>query len=182
VPNYRRASANNGSTFFFTVNTYRRRSFLVSPECRDALRKGLQTARKNAPFSIEAWVLLPDHLHCIWTLPDGDGDFSRRWNVIKTTFSSVMKSRLHRTDWARSSGIKHRDLTIWQRRFWEHCVRDDNDFRRHVDYIHFNPVKHGVAAQVSDWPYSTFHRYCSQGVYPQDWAGRAEDDTGEFGE
>ena len=121
---------------------------------------------------MEAMVILPDHLHAIWTLPEGDDDFSLRWRQIKSAFSRqieagerVSLSRAGKQNGASTQGHK------WQRRFWEHAIRNDYDYERHVDYIHFNPVKHGYVQSVADWPYSTFHRYVEIGLYPQNWAG-----------
>lgn len=114
---------------------------------------------------------MPDHLHCIWTLPDGDTDFSTRWMMIKREVSLRCRDAYHCDDWMNASKQKHRESTIWQRRFWEHQIRNDADFARHMDYIHFNPVKHGHVANAAAWPYSTFHRYVREGVYSPDWAG-----------
>ena len=158
-----------GGTYFFTGVTFRRWPFLTSSQSRDALRQAIATARKNHPLRIDAWVLLPDHFHCIWTLPDGDADFPVRWSIIKVGYSSAMKGALHRPELLSTSRVKRRELTIWQRRFWEHLIRDDEDLRRHMDYIHFNPVKHGLVARVGDWPYSSFHRLVASGVYLPDW-------------
>ena len=170
MPNYRRAGA-KGATYFFTVVTYRRQKFLTLPENRDALRSAIAAAKQYCAFVIEAWVLLPDHMHCIWTLPENDSDFSKRWGLIKAKFSKQKQARLHNEKWMNQSKHKHRESTIWQRRFWEHQIRNDYDFEKHMDYIHFNPVKHGYADRVCDWPYSTFHRYVRSGVYPIAWAG-----------
>jgi putative transposase len=123
------------------------------------------------PFSIDAWVLMPDHLHCIWTLPDGDRDFSTRWSLIKRSVSRFAAHVALDPSARNASARKHRESTIWQRRFWEHQIRDELDFARHLDYIHFNPVKHGYVERVVDWPYSTFHRYVRDGVYAKDWGG-----------
>jgi putative transposase len=114
---------------------------------------------------------LPDHLHCIWTLPEGDADFSTRWMMIKRAVSIACGENYHRSDWLSTSKENHRESTIWQRRLWEHQLRDANDFARHMDYIHFNPVKHGHAQTVSAWPYSTFHRFVRDGIYESDWSG-----------
>jgi len=169
MSNYRRANG-TGATYFFTVVTYRRQKFLTKPENRHALRNAVAAAKRIYAFDIEAWVLLPDHMHCIWRLPENDSDFSKRWGIIKASFTKQNKARLHHEKWMNQSKHKHRESTIWQRRFWEHQIRDDSDFERHVDYIHFNPVKHGYVDRVSDWPYSTFHRYVRSGVYPDTWA------------
>ena len=141
---------------------------------RNALRTAIETVRSTRPFTIDAWVLLPDHLHCIWTLPEGDADFSTRWMMIKRSVSLACREIYHRADWMTTSKSKHRESTIWQRRFWEHQIRDEDDLVRHVDYIHFNPVKHGNVQRVGDWPYSTFHRYVHDGIYPSDWSGSVD--------
>lgn len=167
---YRRATA-AGSSYFFTVVAYRRQPILCDEAIRNALRAAIETVRTSRPFAIDAWVLLPDHLHCVWTLPDGDADFSTRWMNIKRAVSLACREDYRRTDWVSASKLKHRESTIWQRRFWEHQIRDENDFARHVDYIHFNPVKHGHVQQAGDWPYSTFHRFVRDGVYARGWAG-----------
>lgn len=167
---YRRAHA-AGACHFFTVVTYRRRAILCDDEVRRALREAVLLARKQRPFSIDSWVLLPDHLHCIWTLPSGDVDYSSRWSIIKRKASILCSENYKHTEWLTPSRQKHRESTLWQRRFWEHRIRDETDFMRHADYIHYNPVKHGWCNQVSEWPYSTFHRYVARGVYPEDWGG-----------
>jgi putative transposase len=170
MSNYRRVNA-KGATYFFTVTTYRRREFLTLPESRQALRNAIAAAKQRCAFVTRAWVLLPDHMHCIWTLPENDADFSKRWGLIKAEFTKQSKARLHNADWMNQSKHKHRESTIWQRRFWEHRIRDEDDFDNHMDYIHFNPVKHGYVDRVCDWPYSTFHRYARSGVYRIAWAG-----------
>jgi putative transposase len=169
MPYYRRTRT--GQTFFFTVVSCNRRPILCTDAVRRSLRIAIENLRATRPFSIDAWVLLPDHLHCIWTLPDGDCDFSTRWSLIKRSVSRF-SSEAKLDPAARSaSSSKHRESTIWQRRFWEHQIRDELDFERHADYIHFNPVKHGHVERVSDWPYSTFHRYVRKGLYLKDWGG-----------
>ncbi len=167
---YRRASV-AGSTYFFTVVAYRRQPILCNEAIRIALRTAIETVRATRPFVIDAWVLLPDHLHCVWTLPDGDADFSARWMMIKRAVSLACREDYRRADLMTASKRKHRESTIWQRRFWEHQIRNEDDFARHVDYIHFNPVKHGYVQCVEDWTYSTFHRYVRNGDYAHDWAG-----------
>jgi len=179
VPNYRRATI-GGATYFFTVNTYRRQPFLIDPDVRSALREGIERVRHTLPFVIDAWVLLPEHLHCIWTLPDGDADFSTRWRVIKTTVTQRCGERLNNTAWLSRRRTTKRQSTLWQQRFWEHLIRDERDFAAHVDYVHWNPVKHGHVQQVAHWPYSSFHRYVRDGVLSPAWAGG--DVEGEFGE
>jgi len=183
MPNYRRAQS-SGATFFFTVITYRRRPLLTLPESRKILRSVTVEVRRRYPFQIDAWVLLPEHIHCIWTLPPGDRDFSKRWGLIKAGFSKQAAVLFHRTEWVTASKAKHRESTIWQRRFWEHQIRDQGDFDRHVNYIHWNPVKHGHVRCVANWPYSTFHRYVVEGFYPEDWGGIDENvsEGEDFGE
>ena len=170
---YRRAIT-AGGTFFFTVVAYRRQPILCDEAIRTALREAVLSVRRSKPFAIDAWVLLPDHLHCVWTLPADDDDFSGRWSLIKSAVSRVVGAQYRRAEWRNASKLKHREATIWQRRFWEHCIRDENDLQRHVDYLHFNPVKHGLVSRVSDWPHSTFHRFVAEGKYPIDWAGSTD--------
>ena len=169
VPNYRRANV-LGGTYFFTVVTYRRQRFLCDEDVRVALRHGIEKTRQRLPFDIDAWVLLPDHLHCIWTLPPGDADFGKRWGMIKRQVSKRC-GHLKRCNWINASKQKRNESTSWQRRFWEHQIRDERDYQHHVDYIHYNPVKHGHVTRAADWRYSTFHRFMKDGVYPINWAG-----------
>ena len=150
---YRR-SFQPGGTFFFTVVTANRRPIFAAADAVGLLRESFRTVRKARHFDIDAIVILPDHLHCIWTLPDGDADFMTRWRLIKTWFS-------------KHSAFKN----IWQHRYWEHLLRDERDFEHHVDYIHFNPVRHGLVNRVVEWPYSSFHQYVARGMYPVDWGG-----------
>lgn len=167
MPNYRRAKVTGGS-YFFTVTTHRRQPLLTQDDVRRALREGIHNTRTRFPFTIDAWVLLPDHLHCIWTLPEGDADFSARWGMIKRHVSRQCAARDRYVNASRS---RRREAGLWQRRFWEHQIRDEEDYRRHIDYIHWNPVKHGYVKHVRDWPYSTFHRFLSEDRYPLDWGG-----------
>ena len=181
MSNYRRALT-SGGTYFFTVVTYRRREILTMPESRAALRNVIEQVRSEYPFNIDAWVLLPNHLHCIWRLPTGDNDFSKRWGLIKTGFTKKTKHLFQRDEWMNKSKKRHREATIWQRRFWEHQIRDETDYQTHMDYIHFNPVKHGLVDRVNEWPYSTFHRYVRAGVYTVGWGGGESAGVGGFGE
>jgi len=160
------------------VVTYRRRRFLTDVGPRTWLRAATEATRADYPFHIDAWVLLPDHLHCLWTLPAEDADYSTRWALIKRRFTRLAGATLHRDDWMSASKRKHREGTVWQRRFYEHTIRDDGDFDAHMDYIHYNPVKHGLVARVVEWPYSTFHRWVANGVYPADWAAEPSDLNG----
>jgi len=165
-----------GGTYFFTVTLDDRASSALVDHI-GALRMAFRSARQERPFEIDAIVVLPDHLHAIWTLPDGDSDFPSRWKRIKSHFTRELLS----------TGMPlprhgNGESALWQRRFWEHTIRDDRDFERHVDYIHFNPVKHGLVARVCDWPHSSFHRYVRQGLLPNDWAGDVDEATMNFGE
>jgi putative transposase len=165
-----------GGTYFFTVTLADRRSKALVDHI-GVLRSAFRAARRARPFSIDAIVVLPDHLHAILTLPTDDANFSSRWRRIKGYFSSALIEA--------DVDLKRRangDLAIWQRRFWEHTIRDDRDFGRHVDYVHFNPVKHGLARSVRDWPYSSFHRYVREGLLPDDWAGDTSRNEANFGE
>lgn len=168
MPNYRRAQT-AGASYFFTLVTYRRRAFLCEPEIRSALRDAIIAVRQRHPFVIEAWVLLPDHLHAIWTLPPNDANFALRWAQIKRQVSMQCASQLKRADWLNASRIRHRESTLWQRRYWEHQIRDETDMQRHMDYLHFNPIKHGLVEYLADWPFSSFHRLVHAGVYSSDW-------------
>lgn len=140
MPEYRRAST-KGGTYFFTVNTYRRQPVLIDEDVRDALREGIDKTREVMPFQILAWVLLPDHLHCIWMLPEGDADFAKRWGMIKRHVSQCCGDRLNHEEWLSESRRKRNETSLWQRRYWEHQIRDEADFARHVDYIHWNPCE-----------------------------------------
>lgn len=161
MSNYRRSFI-PGGCWFFTVNLQNRHSDLLTRHI-DHLRAAIACAKRKRPFQINSWVVLPEHMHCIWTLPEGDSDYSGRWREIKKSFTRALAQN-----------------QIWQPRFWEHAIRNDEDYRRHMDYVYINPVKHRLVGRVSDWPYSTFHRDVRQGLYPVDWAGHiAEMDAGE---
>ena len=162
-----------GSTFFFTLVAWRRRPILCDDIIRDALRDAIRTVRARRPFTIDAWVQLPDHLHCIWTLPPDDLEFSQRWSEIKHSVSHACSGRYDGP--GLSVSMRRRRLaTIWQPRFWERQIRDENDFGRHVDYIHINPVNHKLVGHASQWPYSSFGRYVREGIYSADWCGPVE--------
>ncbi len=181
MPNYVR-STQEGGCYFFTVVTYQRRPFLINPDARLALRQSIADTRSTYPFNIDAWVLLPDHMHCIWTLPRGDVAYSKRWGLIKAGTSRRLNEAGFSFDHqAISSAANKRESGFWQRRFWEHLIQDQTDLQKHLDYIHFNPTKHGLVDQPKDWPYSSFHRYVNEGYYPEDW-GVGNEGEGEFGE
>lgn len=165
MTNYRRYRV-EGGTYFFTVNLAERNRTLLT-EHVDILREAFRMVMAAHPFKINAMVVLPDHLHVIWTLPEGDHDFSLRWRQIKSAFSR----EIEKGERISKSRRRKQERGIWQRRFWEHAIRDEEDFRRHLDYVHYNPVKHGHARRVVDWPYSSFHRHVRLGTYPASWAG-----------
>lgn len=177
---YRRADI-PGATYFFTVVTYRRRPILCDDLVRTALRTAIKTVQSRHPFTVDAWVLLPDHLHCMWTLPPDDNNYPMRWGLIKRMVSLACAAQYHRADWMTVSKTKHRESTFWQRRYWEHCTTTESDYSHHRDYIAVNPVKHGLVTRVRDWPYSTFHRDVALGIYPLDWAGVPDMLDLEFG-
>ena len=164
MPQYIRAFV-PGGTFFFTVTLLERRRKLLT-ENIDHLRKVFEAAHRRRPFTIEAIVILPDHLHCIWTLPSGDADFSTRWHDIKARFAAQI-SRGERLSPRR---LQKGERGIWQRRFWEPVIRDEGDYERQVDYLHYNRVKHGQVTRVADWPYSSFQRFVERGIYNLEWA------------
>ena len=177
-----RRSVVPGATYFFTVNTNQRLKILTNSPFSLALKNALGQVNAEHPFTTEAFVLLPDHLHCIWTLPPDDANYALRWNLVKRIVSQATRHLVEPT--ISHSHQQRRELGLWQRRFWEHQIRDERDLLRHVEYIHWNPVKHGYVARVRDWPYSSFPRYVKQGLYPLDWAcgdetSDAADDYGE---
>ena len=165
-----------GGTYFFTVTLADRTSSALVDHV-SALRMAFRIARHERPFTIDAIAILPDHLHVIWTLPPGDSDFSGRWKRIKAHFT-------HRLVAAGVPVKRHRngEYALWQRRFWEHTIRNEKDFERHVDDVHFNPVKHKLVSRACDWPYSSFHAYVRRGLLPADWAGDVNDTRMDFGE
>jgi len=175
MSNYRRCRVAGGS-YFFTVNLEDRRSDLLLTEI-SALGVAVRETQATRPFTIEAWVVLPDHLHCLWTLPPGDADFPTRWQMIKARFARRVPHPAYR----RPSLLRKREAGIWQRRYWEHWIRDDRDFAAHVDYIHFNPVKHGLVSHPAAWRHSSFRRATARGLYPPDWA-MAQDSLSTSGE
>jgi putative transposase len=165
-----------GGTYFFTITLADRTSSALIDHV-DVLRAAFRTARRERPFAIDAIVIMPDHLHAVWTLPSDDADFSGRWRRIKAHFTHRLVASGFPVE--RHSSGEH---ALWQRRFWEHTIRDETDFERHVDYVHFNPVKHGLVGRVSEWPYSSFHTYVRRGILPPDWAGDIGETTIDFGE
>ncbi len=164
MTNYRRVRV-PGATWFFTVALAQRQGNDLLIHKVDALRSAFRQVQQRHPFHLDAVVVLPEHLHCIWTLPDGDADISSRWGLIKAAFSRSLTRAEHRSTSRRKRG----ERGVWQRRFWEHLIRDDEDFRGHADYIHWNPVKHGYVSRPAEWPYSSFGRFVARGLYPVDW-------------
>ena len=159
-----------GSTWFFTVNLAERRDNHLLVEQVDSLRAAFRYVKNRKPYRMEAVVIMPDHLHCIWTLPAGDTDFSVRWSLLKSHFSRSIPDG----ERISQSRIKRRERGIWQRRFWAHLLTSQEDFNAHCDYIHWNPVKHGRVERVADWPHSSFHRFVQAGIYPESWGHSGE--------
>ncbi|MFQ5422489.1 MAG: transposase [Phycisphaerae bacterium] len=168
MPEYRRAFQ-PGGTFFFTLVTHGRQPILCNATARSCLREAIQEVRVQLPFEMTAVVLLPDHLHAIWKLPDGDADFSKRWGRIKKGFTDRWLAHGGAETTVSASRRRHRGRGVWQPRFWEHTLRDQADLIAHLDYIHYNPVKHDQASCPHAWPYSSFHRYVYMGRYATDW-------------
>ncbi|MGH8454240.1 MAG: REP-associated tyrosine transposase [Nevskiales bacterium] len=154
-----------GALYFFTLTLAERRNNALLIEHVSALRDAFRQTRREHPFDIKAVVILPDHLHCLWWLPPGDCDYSTRWRLIKGRFSAALPAG----ERISASRQRKRERGIWQRRYWEHVIRDERDYERHIDYIHFNPVKHGFVEKAGHWQYSSFHRWVERGVYPRDW-------------
>lgn len=166
-----------GATYFFTLTLADRRATTLIDHINH-LRDSFRAVHQRRPFETVAICILPDHLHAIWKMPEGDSDFSTRWSLIKNGFSRGLTTAPFRS----ASKVAKREKGIWQRRFWEHTIRDERDLSRHVDYIHFNPVKHGYVSRVRDWPHSSFHRFVASGDLPEDWGGDMKNIPGSFGE
>ena len=149
----------SGGNYFFTLVTHQRKPILTIPDNIERLKIAIKKVKASRPFHLNAMVILPDHLHCLWKLPENDKDFSTRWRLIKRYFS--MEIAAH---------INHRkEKEIWQRRFWEHAIRDEEDWQKHMNYIHYNPVKHGYIKSVKEWSHSTFYYWQQKGLYDDDW-------------
>ncbi len=166
MPNYRRTFI-PGATWFFTVNLLQRHGNSLLIDKVDLLKSCIQRVRQQYPFKIDAWVMLPEHMHCVWTLPEGDVDYPTRWRLIKSHFSRRLPLIERRSATRVASG----ERGIWQRHYWEHLIRNDVDYQRHVDYVHVNPLKRRLVSRVIDWKYSTFHRDVQRGIYVADWCG-----------
>jgi putative transposase len=167
----------DGGTYFFTVNILERNKSLLTDHI-DLLKQSIQTVKSRHPFAIDAMVVLPDHLHAIWTLPNNDHDYPTRWRLIKSDFSR----KITKTERLNQSRILKNERGIWQRRYWEHLIRDELDFQRHVDYIHYNPVKHGYVDNPSYWPHSSIHKFIREGLIHSNWAADISDIQSSFGE
>jgi putative transposase len=174
---YRRARL-HGGTYFFTVNLADRQGSLLIDKI-DILRNAISLVIKRHPFTIDAIVVLPEHLHTLWSLPENDVDYATRWMLIKSLFSRQIPKEEKRT----VSRIKKGERGIWQRRYWEHLIQNEQDYNNHVEYIHYNPVKHGYVNCASDWEYSSIHRYINNGIVKRDWGtGIDLTDNANFGE
>ena len=160
-----------GGTYFFTAVTHQRRRILSSRPARECLREAFKLVRQQWPFEVVAVALLPDHLHTIWSLQEGDADYSLCWQKLKEHFTRAYLQRGGREGCRGPSRSKHGERGIWQRRFYEHTCRDDEELKECLDYLHWNPVKHGLVARVMDYPWSSFHRFVRLGEYPTDWGG-----------
>ncbi|KPL76882.1 hypothetical protein ADN00_09780 [Ornatilinea apprima] len=177
MPNYHRAWS-PGGTYFFTLVTHQRRPIFTEEMARQTLHQAIMVGMQRVgDFQVDAFCLLPDHLHCIWTLPENDSDYATRWKVIKAWFSRTYRKQGGKSAAINASMAQKGELGIWQRRYWEHFIRDLDDLKRHIDYIHYNPVKHGLVQSVADWPWSTFHRFVKDGFYPAD---RGRGDASSF--
>ena len=176
MPEYRRPRI-TGGTYFFTVVTFDRLPIFTHAETRKILRLAWKNVCERMPFTMDAVCLLPDHLHCIWTLPEDDSNYSVRWKEIKRRFTRAYLSEIGPGRARSDSRRKRGEAAIWQRRFWEHMIRDEADLNQHVDYIHYNPVKHGLVKRVIDWPWSSFHRYVRSGYYECYWGEALEKDV-----
>jgi putative transposase len=168
MPNYRRAYI-PGGMLFLTIITYRRMPIFGAPENVALLPRVIQRVKQEQPFDFPAAVILPDHVHFLWSLPRGDTSYSRRIGAMKVLFTRVPRGRGALPIDVCASRRKHRESDVWHRRFWEHTIEGEDDFERHLNYIHHNPVKHALAACPHLWPYSSFRRWVRNGLYPEDW-------------
>ena len=173
--NYRRNYI-AGGTYFFTVNLYQRKTGLLTQYINE-LRHAFSVTKKRYPFQIDAIVILPDHLHTLWTLPEDDDNYPQRWRSIKSQFTRSIKAQ-----GCPIKQNKRREHNVWQRRYWEHTIKDNHDLQRHIDYIHYNPVKHGHVSKVNDWKYSSFHQYVANGILDKTWGSEYKEDRNHYGE
>lgn len=183
MPEYRRAKI-KGGTYFFTLVTYRRQKLFLFSENIALFLNSLNHIKRYHPFKLHAYCILPDHIHMIWELPEDDDDYANRISQIKGRFSKAYISNNGDRSDKSISRYKRRETSIWQRRYWEHYIRDEDDFQVHFDYIHFNPVKHRLVDRVLDWPYSSFQECVENDIYSPDWGGMMENENEKinFGE
>jgi putative transposase len=168
MPDYRR-SKDAGGIYFFTVVTFNRLPILTTPESMEIFHAAWNGVQKKHPFKTLAICVLPDHLHTVWQMPEDDDDYSMRWKEIKRQFTAGYLEKIGSDGERNDSRVKRMEAAIWQRRFWEHTIRDDDDLHNHFDYIHYNPVKHGLVSDPADWPWSSYQRFAKSGFYPQGW-------------
>lgn len=173
MPDYLRNLV-EGGTYFFTVVTYHRKHVFSNILARKILHDAWTITNHRHPFETIAVCLLPDHIHCMWKMPEGDSDYSTRWKEIKRHFSINYQKQIGYGEERNTSHLKHKEVAVWQRRFWEHTIEGEDDFEAHFDYIHFNPIKHGYVERAADWQWSSFHRYVIKGIYDLNWAGGDE--------
>ena len=176
MPNYHRSFV-EGGTYFFTLVTYNRLPILTHERSCNILHQEWIKVRERFPFETIAICLLPDHLHCIWRLPGGDANYPIRWKEIKRRFTIRYVREIKPGEAPNQSRQRKHEAAVWQRRYWEHTIDDQEDLEEHLDYIHYNPIKHGYVKQAGDWPFSSFSRYVTEGIYDPDWAGG---DTGRI--
>ncbi len=182
MPNYRRVKI-KGGTYFFTIVTNKRQRLFHSPKARELLLKAFDHVKQFHPYAMEAFCILPDHIHLLWKMPEDDEHYSMRIAEIKKRFSKTYYEEISKTISKNSKQAKRGENGLWQRRFWEHYIRDEEDLHRHIDYIHYNPVKHGLVKQVKEWPSSSFFDYVKKGVYEIDWGETYEESKDNlFGE
>lgn len=179
MPQYRR-SLIEGGTYFFTVVTFNRLPILTGDQARGWLHSAWVEACRRSPFETVAVCLLPEHIHCIWSMPEGDAEYSRRWSEIKRFFTKGYLLNTGEGGERNESRLKRREAAVWQRRFWEHTIRDEEDLNRHLDYIHYNPVKHGLVKSAAEWPWSSFHRFVRMGYYAEGRGEGVEDKIGSM--
>lgn len=183
MPEYRRSWI-KGGTYFFTLVTNHRRKIFSDPIALKILREAFQySSSKVGPFHIDAICILPDHIHCLWTLPEMDMDYATRWKLLKGYFSHQYRKQGIEPDETTDSKIGKGEVGFWQRRYWEHTIRNEQDLNHHIDYIHYNPVKHGLVVSVKEWPWSSFHMYVQKGLYDENWGNEGiELDVNIYGE
>lgn len=174
MPEYRRAYT-SGGTVFLTLVTYNRAPIFANSQAIVYLRSSIAVMRSEMPFEITAAVVLPDHIHFLWSLPSDDSNYSKRVGRLKVLFTHSLRGKQVLPQNVSLSRRKHRESDVWQRRFWEHTIADEVDFAKHFDYLHYNPVKHGLVECPHQWRYFSFHRYVKRGVYNDDWGCQCDE-------